>query len=191
MNTRNPLQKDADLRHMLIPPRSFDVSEPPCFATRLLRDDAVRHERLFTAYTLFADLLNLQRHDERDRKGIWHSIDGLRELLDVGCEVADINPFDKELWLRALDEFREDLLRHDGQAMHRRPAQKNRNFIAFFLEETRHHVKAVADPENAPNRWRQLLIAGYYATRLAVDDHATRDAVKQWGRADLAHRSVE
>ncbi len=190
MSSDDSLQDDTALRATLIPRRDFSVIEPPHFAAKLLESDAVKRERLLVAYALFADLLNLESHTGSDRVGVWHSMEGLAELLDVACDVADINPFDKKLWLQALGEFKADLRRHDGEAMHRKPALKKHNIIAFYLEETRKQVMAVADPEEVPNRWRQLCVAGYYATRIAVDDHSARDAGKEWSRALEAARAI-
>jgi hypothetical protein len=190
LSSHNPLQADAGLRRTLIPQHANTPEEPAGLAARLLGPETERRGRLLTAYALFADLLNLERDDGHDRAGVLHSIDGLAELLDVACDVADMHPFDKKLWLRALDEFREDLLRYDGEGRHRKPALKKLNVIAFYLEETRRELLKVEAAEGVPNRWRQLCVAGYYATRIAVDHRSTPDADKQASRAADAARAI-
>lgn len=154
------------------------------FADQLLASDPARSERLLPAYALFGELLNV----ERGREGVLHAVDGVAELIEVVCEVGEIDPFTSGEWVAAVGEFREDLRRHPAAAAFEKAPQKEVNICLYFLSRTR---KQLLEAPDGADRWRKLCVAAYRATRLAVNNTRGGVASMAWGRAKRSARAIQ
>lgn len=128
-------------------------------------------------YALFIDFLHLIEPDGKDRRGIAHSRDGMRDVLAAAAEKSDFTRSATKQMTDLLDDFFADvqMIDADKQSLHVKPALKKNNPIAFFLRKYRLDIKEVGQSEKFP-RWQVLCLALYRALRVAVDTPAETEA---------------
>lgn len=176
------------------PHPNFSWVEPPRILNRLLTvGKTVNESPLSTskgfAYALFVDFLHLTELDGRDRRGVIHSRDGMRDVLEATAEKSNLTlPATRQL-LEFLDDFFADVQRIDADepTFHVKPARKKDNAVAYFLHNYRKRIEKVGEAEDFP-RWGVLCLALYRALRVAVDSPAeTEDNWHQRvGKSSLA-----
>lgn len=160
------------------PHPNFSWVEPPRILNRLLTDGTIVNESPLSsgksfAYALFVDFLHLTELDGRDRRGVIHSRNGMRDVLEAAAEKSNLTlPATRQL-LDFLDDFFADVQRIDaGEPTFRvKTVQKKDNAIAYFLHNYRRKIEEIGDKENFP-RWSVLCLALYRALRVAVDTPA-------------------
>ena len=121
---------------------------------------------------LFADLL----HVEKSTQGIIKALEGLRDILNTSCELADFPVDFQDYVLEVFAAFENAVKSYSEKNDFNGTVRKEKSVIADYLRTTRKRVieKKSVDLEDNKLRWRRLCVAGYRAVRIAVD-HRTLD----------------
>jgi integrase len=121
---------------------------------------------------LFSDLL----HVDKSTQGIIKALEGLRDILSTGGEMADFPVDFQDYVLEVFAGFENAVKNYSETNDFNGSVHKENSVIADYLKNTRRSVigKKSVDFEDNKLRWRRLCVAGYRAVRIAVD-HRTLD----------------
>lgn len=183
-----------DLREVLLLPAS-SLQSLQLAAQLIQASKESRPAEYHTAYPLFTDVADMGS-GENGQRGLLRTTDGISDLLNAAFEVIDIDYFVWQMWTDALSAFREDVEEFaqgaPARKLNERP-HKEDNILADFLSNTRRAIGQVEaqQGEVGEGRWRNLCLAAYRATRLAVDYQVGKTEAIRRGRAERSAFAVK